>query len=93
MVAELREIAAEAGAEMWIACRTHRDGPQPRPGHLPPPAEPFEVLVDLAFFLEPEDAKVRLRVLKDRDQMIDENLSLLLDQQTMLLKTGLGGKK
>jgi len=93
MVAELREIAAEAGAEMWIACRTHRDGPQPRPGHLPPPAEPFEDLVDLAFFLEPEDAKVRLRVLKDRDQMVDENLSLLLDQQTMLLKTGLGGKK
>lgn len=92
-VAGLREVAAETGAEMWMACRTHRDGPQPKPGHLPPPADRFEDLVDLAFFLEPEDAKVRLRVLKDQEQMLEKDLSLLLDQQSLLLKTGLAGKK
>jgi len=36
-VAELRALAGEVGAELWMACRTHRDGPQAEPGHLPPP--------------------------------------------------------
>ncbi len=37
----------ELGAELWMACRTHREGPPTLPGHLPPPADRFEDLVDL----------------------------------------------
>ncbi len=87
-VAALR-AAAEAGqAELWMACRTHRDGPEPRPGHLPAPADGFENLVDLAFSLDPHDAKVRLRVLKDDQRMLDQNLNVVLDTSTLLLMTG-----
>lgn len=88
-----RAVAAEVGAELWMACRTHRDGPDPKPGHLPPPAEGFEDHVDLAFSLDPYDAKVRLKVLKDHDQMLDEDLNILLDQKTMLLKSGLATRR
>ncbi len=88
-----KTMAAEIGAELWMACRTHRDGPDASAGHLPPPAEPFEDLVDTAFSLVPLDTKVRLRVLKDRRQMLDEDLNLLLDPQTLLLVTGVGARR
>jgi hypothetical protein len=88
-VRALRELAAEVNAEMWMACRTHREGPQARPGHLPPPAEPFEDMVDLAFLLDPRQAKIRLQLLKDQQQMLDQDLNILLDPQTLLLVSGL----
>ena len=93
MIGELRALAAEVGAELWMACRTHRDGPQAKPGHLPPPADTFEEHVDLAFRLEPLDAKVRLQVLKDRQQMVEKTLNILLDTKTLLITTGVGAKK
>lgn len=92
-VTGLRELAANTGAELWLACRTHRDGPQGEPGHLPPPADRFEDLVDLAFQLDPYDAKVRLRVLKDQERMLDRRLNILLDPQTFLLTTGVTTKR
>jgi hypothetical protein len=88
-VAALRELAREANAELWMSCRTHRDGPQAEKGHLPPPADAFEDAVDLAFLLDPREAKIRLQVVKDRQQMMDRDLNLLLDPQTLLLVPGL----
>ncbi len=88
MVAALKGLAAASGAELWMACRTHREGPQGEPGHLPPPADRFEDLVDLAFRLDPHDAKIRLHVLKDRQHMVGQDLAILLDPQTMLLTLG-----
>ncbi len=87
-LATLREIAGEAGAEMWMACRTHRDGPEPKPGHLPPPAEGFENVVDIAFSLVPHKNRVRLHMLKDQQQMVGEDLNILLNPKTLLLRTG-----
>jgi hypothetical protein len=93
LVEELRALAAEVGAELWMACRTHREGPQGVPGHLPPPADAFEEHVDVAFRLEPSDAKIRLQVLKNKDQMLSEDLNILLDPQTLLLVTGVGARR
>ncbi len=92
-VAGLRALAADTGAELWLACRTHREGPQGEPGHLPPPADRFEDSVDLAFRLDPQNAKIRLRVLKDNEEVIDKDLNILLDPQTLLLTTGVGAKR
>jgi hypothetical protein len=76
-----------------MACRTHREGPQAAPGHLPPPADIFEDSVDLAFSLVPQDAKIRLHVLKDRQEMLDKGLNILLDPQSLLLVTGVAARK
>ena len=92
-IAELKTMAAEIGAELWMACRTHRDGPAGTPGHLPPPADSFEELVDVAFSLDPYDAKIRLHIIKDKDKMIDRDLNILLDPQTLLLVPGVVAKK
>lgn len=92
-ISELREVATAVGAELWMACRTHREGPQATPGHLPPPADCFEDVVDLAFHLDPQDTKIRLRVLKSREQIVNEELNILLDPATLLLVTGVVARR
>lgn len=87
-----KNLSAEAGAELWMACRTSRDEPGSK-GHLPPPADQFENLVDTAFLLVPQDAKVRLHVAKDSDQMLEKDLNVILDPRTLLLETGVGAKR
>ena len=89
-VEAIKELAAEIGAELWMTCHIHRDAPA-EPGHLPPPADRLEGLTDLAFRLDSHNAKVRLHVLKDHQQMLDEDLHILLDPQSLLLTVGLGG--
>lgn len=88
-VRALKDIAAGVGAELWLTCQTHRDDPV-EPGHLPPPATHLGELTDLAFRLDSHDAKVRLHVLKDHKQMLDEDLHIVLDPQTLLLGFGVG---
>lgn len=92
-VEELRRIAAELGAELWLACRTHREGPPTLPGHLPPPADRLEDLVDLGFRLDSHDTRVRLHIVKDRQEMLDRDLNILLDPETLLLITGVAARK
>ncbi len=84
----LRAIAGEVGAEMWMAYRTHRDDPKPEPGHLPADAQSFGDFVDLAFSLDPHDNRVRLRVIKDQDEVVNKDLNILLNPKTLLLKSG-----
>jgi len=85
---KLKAIAAEIGAEIWMSCRTHREAPQPEAGHLPQPADSFEKYIDLAFDLVPQDGKVRLHVLKDDEKWLNEELNILLNPKTLLLRTG-----
>ena len=86
----IKSLAAEVGAELWMTCQTHREGPQAEPGHLPPPADALEDLVDLGLRLDSHGAKIRLHVLKDHKQMLDEDLHIILEPQTMLVNVGLG---
>lgn len=84
----VKKLAAEIGAELWIACQTYREGPQGKPGHLPPPADRFEELVDFALRLDPHDSKIRLHVLKDKNEMLDKDLHMVLDPETLLVQIG-----
>jgi hypothetical protein len=90
---ELREVGSEIGAEVWLSCRIHREGPQAAPGHLPPPVDRFEDLVDLAFRLDAREAKVRLHVVKEGDAMVDRDLNVLLDPETLLVVSGVGARR
>ncbi|MEM1205500.1 MAG: hypothetical protein AAGN66_19880 [Acidobacteriota bacterium] len=87
-VGAIKAIAKEAGAELWLACQVYREGPQAEDGHLPPPVDQFEEDVDLAFRLVSQDSKVRLHILKDREKMLDEDLHILFDPQSMLVTAG-----
>jgi hypothetical protein len=86
-----KKMAGDVGAELWMACRTHRDGPEAEEGHLPHPADRFEHLT--AFRLDPQDKKVRLHVVKDDQKMLGRDLNVVLDPRTLLLETGVGAKR
>ena len=43
--------------------------------------------IDLAFRLDPFEARIRLQVLKDRQEILDRDLNIRLDPRTMLLVT------
>jgi hypothetical protein len=45
-------------------------------------------MVDLAFSLDPHDNRIRLRVIKDQDQVLNKDLNILLNPKTLLLKSG-----
>ncbi len=87
-IESVKAVVEEFGAELWMACQTFREGPQAEAGHLPPPADQFEDQVDLAFQLISQDRKVRLHVLKDGSEMLDEDLHILLDPKTQLVTVG-----
>lgn len=89
-VEEVKSIAGEAKAELWLTCRVHRDGPAVQPGHLPYPADGIEDLVDLAFRLVHDEGRMRLVVLKDRGEILERGTNLLLDPNSMLLVPGSG---
>ena len=81
----LRELAAGDGIEVWMSARTHRDDPPAKPGHLPPPADQIEDLLDLVLRLDPRGDQVLLHVLKDRERMLDEDMHVGLDPRSLLL--------
>ena len=81
----IAELAKKFNAEVWLSCRTHRDDPTPEKGHLTPPADRVESMLDLVLRLDPHGAQVRLHVLMDHDKMIDEETHLGLDPRTLLL--------
>ncbi len=87
-IKSLRDIAGDAGAEMWMAFRTHREDPEREAGHLPEGARVFEDQIDLALSLEPRDNRVRLHVIRDQDEVVNKDLNILLNPKTLLLKSG-----
>ena len=60
---------------------------------LSPPANRFGSVVGPAFWLDPQDAKVRLHVAKDHNKMLAQDLNVVLDPRTLLLETGVGVKR
>jgi hypothetical protein len=85
-------VAKRLGAELWIAAQTHREVTTAHPTELTPPCDDFDELVDLAVFLEPKGAYVRVRLLKDHDNPVPEDINLQLHTDTMRLVSDEGGK-
>lgn len=89
-VSGVKALMDEIKAELWVTCQIRREGPQGEPGHLPPPADGIEELVDLALRLDPQESKIRLHALKDQNKMLDEDLHIVLDPQTLLINVSFG---
>jgi len=77
--------AGSAGSELWMSAQTHRATIEQRPAGITPPCEPFEDLIDVAFFLEPEGRHVSVRIVKDHDQKELPDTHLLINCDTLSL--------
>jgi predicted ATP-dependent serine protease len=80
-VADLKALARELGAEVWLEAHTREEGP----AAVPPAVARFGDLVSVVLALEPGDRTVALRALKDHDNPSLEALHVALDPRTLLL--------
>lgn len=86
-LAELRRIAGEADAEMWLSAVTHRDAARSEVG-VPEPVARHAGSLDVILSLAHDGEAVQLGLLKDHGNPRVSELKLALDPRTMLLVEG-----
>ncbi len=80
-MADLKALAGELAAEVWISAGTSEEGV----AEVPAAIERFGDLVSVVLTLEPGDDAVALRALKGHDNPELEALHVSLDPRTLLL--------
>jgi hypothetical protein len=80
-MADLKALAGEIAAEVWISAGTNDEGA----AEVPAAIERFGDLVSVVLTLEPADDAVALRALKGHDNPDLEALHVSLDPRTLLL--------
>jgi hypothetical protein len=84
-IRELRRLAAEQNAQLWMSATIDRDAPVTHPAGYPEPVARFERLIDVLLRLKGADGTVHLTLLKDHDQPGPGNIALDLDPTTLLI--------
>lgn len=84
---ELKKLARELDAEMWLSTQTHRDGGDERDARgIPAKVAKFEEYISVVIDLEPVSDHVKLAILKDHDNRDVAEMHIQLDPRTLLLK-------
>jgi hypothetical protein len=78
---DLKALAGELAAEVWLEAHTREEGP----AVVPSSVARFGDMVSVVLALEPGDGAVALRALKDHDNPDLEALHVALDPKTLLL--------
>ena len=81
---ELRRVALELDAELWMTAVTHRESPFNDHG-VPEPLAHVEDAVSVIVSLKHDGRAVHLRLLKDHDNPTVSDTPVALDPTTMLL--------
>jgi hypothetical protein len=81
---ELRALARELKAELWMSAHTHRESRRDGEG-VPEPVASVKESVDVIVAMAHDGKAVHCRLLKDHDNPEVSELSLALDPTTMLL--------
>ena len=84
-IEELRSIAEELDAEMWMTAVTHRESEIGSKGY-PEPVATLAEGIDVILHMAHDTKAVHVRLLKDHDNPEVSDLRLALDPTTMLLK-------
>ena len=80
-VADLKALAGELAAEVWISAPSQEEGPSAIPAWL----EKLEAAIGVILALEPGSESVGLRALKDHENPDVSALHVALDPRTLLL--------
>jgi len=83
---ELKELAVNLNAEVWLQVQTHRQGDNNDARGVPDFVARFEEYLSVIVNLEPMSDHVKLAILKDHDNQDIADLHIQLDPRTLLLK-------
>ncbi len=79
--ADLKALAGELGAEVWLESAV----PEEHVTSMPESVARLDDVISVVLALEPENGEVRLRALKDHDNPDVSDLHVSLDPRTLLL--------
>ncbi|MGA1795940.1 MAG: AAA family ATPase [bacterium] len=85
-IERIKDLARAHAMEVWFAVQTHREGAVVNDRGIPAPCHLVDDLLSVVVFLEPFGDSVRLRLMKDHDNPNAEDLHLLLDPNTLLIR-------
>jgi replicative DNA helicase len=83
---ELKKLAVDLNAEVWLSTQTHREGDSRDERGVPEKVARFEEYLTVIVDLEPMSDHVKLTLLKDHDNRDIADLHMELDPKTLLLK-------
>ncbi len=81
----LKSFAQEVGLSIWFSATLHREQPQVDENGVPVILAPYMDCVSVLITLEPAPEHVKLRLVKEHDRYVHEDLSLVLDSRTLLI--------
>ncbi|NOY52372.1 MAG: hypothetical protein GXP58_01995 [Deltaproteobacteria bacterium] len=84
-LAAFEYLAKDRSLEVWFSARTHRDSKIINERGIPAPCHEVDDLFSVIIFLEPKEAVIQLKLLKDHDHPVEEDLPLRLNPNTFLL--------
>ena len=83
-VKNFKKIANDHKARLWITAKTESKESGENPEEVTPPCDSCRQIIDVAFFLEPHDKYVALKLLQGDDSLMSlENSSLKLQRQSL----------
>lgn len=82
----LRALAKEADAELWLSIRTHREDVGNDWHELPKAVAEIRDEASVIVYLQPTDAGIHVRLLRDHDRDEVADPGLVLDPTTLLVR-------
>jgi len=83
---KFKEIAFDNTVGIWFSAQTHREGLITNERGIPSPCHNIDDILSVIIFLEPLEDSVRLRLLKGHENTNLQDLHLILDLKTFLIK-------
>lgn len=84
-LAAFKHIAVKRHVEIWFAAQTHRESTVRNERGIPAPCHDVDDLFSVILFLEPESDSIHLKLLKDHDNPVEQDLPIKLNPNTLLL--------
>ena len=80
---DMKDLAKEMNIGIWYSGNV--DGLSDAKNAVPSVLLPFKDVLDVVIFLEPKPDFIQLKVLKDRDVSVHNDIDLKLDTKTLLI--------
>jgi hypothetical protein len=84
-LAAFKYIATNREIEIWFSARTHRESRIENNRGIPVPCHEVDDLFSIILFLEPKPDFIHLKLLKDHDHPLNQDLQIKLNPNTLLL--------
>jgi hypothetical protein len=85
-IEDLKDLGEAISLQMWFSAVCHRDDNRVSAIGVPAPCHNMDDLFDTVIVIRPEEQKIRLKVIKNKGEVMKDDAGLDLDPTTMMIK-------